>query len=166
MAWAITKKSKISLRFSRFILSLPQIIYEMAIDKVKYWMDLADYDIEVAELMHTGGRWLYVGFMCHQVIEKSLKAYWNSVREDEPPYIHNVKNLAVSCGLYTKMDDEQKMFLDILTPLNIEARYPSYKERLANSLSEEKAKDIIDKTKTLQLWIKQKLSNLQKDIKA
>ena len=43
----------------------------MAIDKVKYWKELADYDIETAEVMYNGGRWLYVGFMCHLVIEKN-----------------------------------------------------------------------------------------------
>ena len=41
----------------------------MAIDKVKYWKELADYDIETAEVMYNGGRWLYVGFMCHLVID-------------------------------------------------------------------------------------------------
>ena len=45
----------------------------MAIDKVKYWKELADYDIETAEVMYNGGRWLYVGFMCHLVIEKNHK---------------------------------------------------------------------------------------------
>ncbi len=45
----------------------------MAIDKVKYWKELADYDIETAEVMYNGGRWLYVGFMCHLVIEKTIK---------------------------------------------------------------------------------------------
>ena len=32
----------------------------MAIDKVEYWRELADYDIETAEVMYGGGRWLYV----------------------------------------------------------------------------------------------------------
>lgn len=45
----------------------------MAIDKVTYWKELADYDIDTAEVMFTGGRWLYVGFMCHQVVEKQLR---------------------------------------------------------------------------------------------
>lgn len=66
----------------------------MAMDKVKYWLDIADYDMGTAEAMLAAGRWLYVGFMCHQVIEKTLKAYWNSKRDDDPPYIHNHKRLA------------------------------------------------------------------------
>ena len=37
----------------------------MAIDKVTYWLDIADYDLETAETLYNGGRWLYVAFMCH-----------------------------------------------------------------------------------------------------
>ena len=44
-------------------------------EKVQYWLDIAKYDIDTAEAMHQTGRWLYVAFMCHQVIEKTLKAY-------------------------------------------------------------------------------------------
>ena len=44
--------------------------------KVQYWLDIANYDIDTAETLQRGGRWLYVAFMCHQVIEKTLKAYW------------------------------------------------------------------------------------------
>lgn len=105
-------------------------------------------------------------FMCHQVIEKTLKAYWNATRDDDPPYIHNHKRLADGAGLYAKMNKEQKAFIDLITPLNIEARYPSYKDDLSKALDEEVCKDIIEKTKALQLWIKQKLSNSQEDTKA
>ena len=31
----------------------------MAIDKVKYWLDIADYDFETAEAMYSTRRWLY-----------------------------------------------------------------------------------------------------------
>lgn len=33
----------------------------MAVDKVKYWLDVADYDMGTAEAMYATGRWLYVG---------------------------------------------------------------------------------------------------------
>lgn len=126
-------------------------------DKVKYWLDIANYDLDTAEAMLQTKRWLYVGFMCHQVIEKTIKAYWHSKREDEPPYIHNLKRLAQGCGLYTSLTEEQKSFIDNLTPLNIEARYPSYKDELAKVLDEKTCNDIISTTKALQSWIKEKL---------
>ena len=37
----------------------------MELDKVKYWTEISDYDLETAEAMYSTGRWLYVGFMCH-----------------------------------------------------------------------------------------------------
>jgi len=40
------------------------------IDKVAYWKDLSDYDFDTAIAMLHSGRYLYVGFMCHQSIEK------------------------------------------------------------------------------------------------
>lgn len=44
-------------------------------DKVKYWLELSDYDVETALAMLNGKRYLYVGFMCHQTIENIFKAY-------------------------------------------------------------------------------------------
>ncbi len=45
-------------------------------EKVKYWIDLYDYDLVMAEAMQKNEHYLYVGFMCHQTIEKIFKAYY------------------------------------------------------------------------------------------
>ena len=63
------------------------------------------------------------------------------------------------------MSEEQLDFIDCLEPLNIEARYPSYKERLFRSLTKEYCVDLLKQTKDLQSWIKIRLSELQKDTK-
>ena len=34
--------------------------------KVTYWIEMSDYDLETADAMLLTGRYLYVGFMCHQ----------------------------------------------------------------------------------------------------
>lgn len=127
-------------------------------EKVKYWLDIADYDLDTAEAMYSTGRWLYVAFMCHQVIEKTLKAYWCATQEDEPPYIHNHKRLADGCGLYSRISMEQKDFLNTVTTYNIEARYPESRDALARKLDKEACRFIIDNTKALQTWIKEQLS--------
>lgn len=41
-------------------------------DKVKYWIDMSDYDFDTAKAMLETKRYLYVGFMCHQTVEKIL----------------------------------------------------------------------------------------------
>ena len=127
-----------------------------------YWLDIVDYDLATAEAMYSTGRWLYVGFMCHQVIEKVLKAYWCGTQDDDPPYIHNHSRLAQGCGIWDDLTDEQKDFLETVTTFNIEARYPRYKEELSRRLTNETCREIIDKTNTLQLWIREKLSEKTK----
>lgn len=55
------------------------------------------------------------------------------------------------------MEEKVKYFIDLIEPLNIETRYPSVKERLLKSLTDSKCLEVIDKTKQIQKWIKQKL---------
>lgn len=108
----------------------------MATDKVAYWIGLANEDIVVADDLFKTKHWLYAVFMCHQVIEKVLKAYWNATQTDEPPYVHNHRRLAEGAGLYAQMTDEQRRFLAVINNMNIEARYPDYKTGIARSLNE------------------------------
>jgi HEPN domain-containing protein len=126
-------------------------------DNVQYWIELSDYDYETAEAMLQSGRYLYVGFMCHQTIEKILKAYFSSKNQEPVPFTHSLSYIAKKANIYDEFTDENKDFLDMLEPLNIEARYPSQKERLMKSLSNAKCKELLKFTKELQLWIKKKL---------
>lgn len=134
----------------------------MATDKITYWLDIADYDLDTAEAMYQTGRWLYVAFMCHQVIEKTLKAYWCGTQPEDPPYTHHHMRLAEGCGLYELMNEEQKDFLDIVTNYNIEARYPEDKEALSQTLTPQVCRQLIDETKKLMTWIKEQLSAAKK----
>ena len=126
-------------------------------NKVIYWLEMSDYDFDTANAMLTTKRYLYVGFMCHQAIEKILKAYWSKVSEEPPLKIHSLSRLAEKSKLDKEMSEEQLDFIDELEPLNIEARYPSYKERLMKSLTEERCKELIKQTNELRTWIKSKL---------
>ena len=58
---------------------------------------------------------------------------------------------------YNEFSELQKEFIDQIEPLNIEARYPSHKERLLKSLIDEKCIEIIQNTKAILKWIKVKL---------
>ena len=86
-------------------------------DKVKYWIELSDYDFDTAQAMLETRRFLYVGFMCHQVIEKMLKAYWSKVLEEPPLKIHHLSRLAAKSGLIDELSEEQ-MRQDILHTRN------------------------------------------------
>lgn len=74
------------------------------------------------------------------------------------PYTHNHMRLATGCGIYEKMSEEQKDFLDTITNFNIEARYPEDKESLSRRLTIQSCYLIIDDTKQLLQWMKDELS--------
>jgi len=97
--------------------------------------------------------------MCHQVVEKILKGYYVFVKGENPPYSHSLNYLAVQSGISDKMTEKQMGFLDLLEPLNVEARYPTNKDQLMQSLNEKRCNDIIEKTVGLYKWIKQQLSD-------
>ena len=99
-------------------------------NKISYWIELSDYDIDTAEALLKSGRYLYVGFMSHQTIEKILKAYFVSTIDESVPYTHSLSLLGKKSGINEIMSEVQKDFIDMLEPLNIETRYPTYKEQL------------------------------------
>ena len=126
-------------------------------EKIEYWTKISDEDLKVAETMLKNDHRLYTGFMCHQVIEKILKAGYQKLKNETPPYTHNLTRLAELAGIDVLFSDEQNMFLDSLNPLNIEARYPDYKEQIAKSLTDERCRQIFEQTVKLQQWIKEEI---------
>ncbi|MDR0306561.1 MAG: HEPN domain-containing protein [Chitinispirillales bacterium] len=126
-------------------------------EKVQYWIDLSNNDLSVAEILIKNGQNLYAGFMCHQAIEKIFKGYYAKVIKDTPPYIHNLTTLSEKSNLSDLLTDEQKVFLAVLNPLNMEVRYPNYKKGIAQTLTNEKTQEILAQTKELLQWTIKKI---------
>ncbi len=126
-------------------------------DNVTYWVELSDYDIKTAEAMLQSKRYLYVGFMAHQAIEKIMKAYFVRVKDETAPFSHSLSFLAKESDIYKDFSEEQRDFIDLIEPMNIEARYPTNKEQLMKSLTEKRCVEILNNAQELQRWIVQKL---------
>lgn len=126
-------------------------------DIVKAWLEHVHEDISAAECLFQGGHWLYVAFLCHQALEKVLKAYYTAFNEDDPPYTHSHTRLLNVCGLTEELTETQLRFIALLEPMYIKARYPEQKARMASMLNKEVCKDFIEKTKQLTLWIEERL---------
>lgn len=126
-------------------------------EKVKYWIPISDYDLQTAKAMHESKRFVYVGFMCHQTIEKILKAYYEKIFHETPPYTHSLTYLSARTELEEELSDGQRSFIDTPEPLNIEARYPAYKMEIFKFMTLERSKAIISKTEEFQKWVKAKL---------
>lgn len=125
--------------------------------KVAYWMELAAYDFGTAQAMLNTERYLYVGFMAHQVAEKSLKALYCKRTESEPPYTHDLWKLIRNMDLIFEPSDGFSELIDQLQPLNIEARYPQDRERLITYLTRERCVTLLRHVEGLMAWIQLKL---------
>jgi len=126
-------------------------------EKIKYWLEMSEYDLVTAQAMLDSKRYLYVGFMCHQSIEKIFKALYSAKKNETPPFVHNLSMISQKGEFYKEFSNEQKDFIDELEPLNIEARYPTQKDKIFQKLSEDKCKNLIEKTRELHEWVKTKL---------
>ena len=79
----------------------------MARNNAHYWLDLARYDVRAAKAMLKAKQWLYVGFLCHLAIEKTLKAYWAHVKKSAAPFTHDLSLLAERTGILAEMDERR-----------------------------------------------------------
>ena len=126
-------------------------------DIVQKWLDHVHEDISAAECLFQGGHWLYVAFLCHQAIEKALKAYYVATHDDDPRFTHSHSKLLEDCGLIDQLTDEQLSFLDLMVPMYIEARYPEQKDAVSRMLNNEACQHMINTTKDLTQWIEERL---------
>lgn len=122
---------------------------------IAYWIELSEYDLNVAESLSEKGHYLYMGFMCHQAVEKMLKAIYVAKFNTVPPYIHKLDKLIELSGLKDAVSEIQYDLIDELIPLNIQARYPAYKDAIYKLIDDVKAKDILTKTGALISWLKE-----------
>ena len=96
--------------------------------------------------------------MCHQSVEKMLKAVFVTKNRTVPPYIHKLDKLIELTGLTSHVSEDQYDLVDELMPLNIQARYPAYKDAIYNLIDNKRAKKILSRTKELILWLKNRIS--------
>jgi len=127
------------------------------IDKVEYWLELCDDDLNAAKAMLKSGNFLWTGFICHLIVEKALKAAIANIASEVPPKSHDLPKLADRTDICGDMSNEYKSLLNKLTPLQIEARYPEYKEKIAATLTESYCDKLLEETEGFLCWIKGKL---------
>jgi HEPN domain-containing protein len=124
-------------------------------EKVEYWLDIAEYDMQTARSMHKSGRYLYTVFMCEQAIEKILKANYLQKLSREAPYSHNLVYLESLMELGISNKDLE--LIAELTTYYIEARYPSYKKKLTSLIGKGRSSSVLNRTEGVFKWLKSKL---------
>ena len=130
------------------------------LNEVEYWLELCDDDLKTAKVLFDAKQYLWMGFICHIIAEKAIKAVVASRTNETPPKIHKLTRLAEIGGIYEKLSESHQNLLEKLTPLQIESRYPEYKERINARLTLLFCKQLIEETEEFVCWIKQQLEKL------
>ena len=119
------------------------------------WFRQADYDMETAEFMLSGGRYFYVVFMCHLSIEKALKGLYQKRLEEIPPKIHNLIYFLNKMGL--KPEESIGKFVVKLNEASVVTRYPEELGKLQKDFTQPIVQDILSRSKEVLKWIKKQL---------
>ena len=126
-------------------------------DKVDYWIELCDDDLKAAKNLLFSKDYLWMGFICHLIAEKSIKAVVASTTSEVPPKIHHLLRLAERAGINEELNEAQKTLLSKLMPLQIEARYPEHKAKIAAILTNDYCTELLEETEEFLCWIKERL---------
>lgn len=119
------------------------------------WLRQADYDIDAAEYMFRGGRYLYAVFMCHLAVEKALKGLYFERRKEFPPKPHSLVFLLGEIGV--KLPADHGKFIVKLSEASIPTRYPENLAKVQKEFTESIVKDILARSKEVISWIKAQL---------
>ena len=121
-------------------------------DRPEEWLKQADYDIDTAEFMFSGGRYFYAVFMCHLSIEKALKGLFKERLKEEPPKVHNLVYFLNKIGI--RPSEDIGRFVIKLNEASVTTRYPDDIGKLQKDFSQAVVKDILSKSKETLEWIK------------
>ena len=124
-------------------------------EKYEYWLDIAQYDLDSAETMLSGKRWLYVVFMCQQSIEKLVKGLYVLYIDDNIPKTHNIRVLVEKFEnlLPESITDDCYDLFEDLTIYYLSGRYADYKQKMSERLNEQTATDFLNRTKEVFSWL-------------
>ncbi len=119
------------------------------------WLKQAEYDLETAEYLFSGGRYVYSVFMCHLSIEKALKGLYEIIIGDFPPKTHNLLYLLKKID--KKPEEALTQFIITLNQISITTRYPDTLEKAQEYFNLEKTSHILSQTHEVIIWIKKQL---------
>jgi len=119
------------------------------------WIALAEYDLETARHMLQTGRYLYVVFMCHLMLEKMLKAHVTEVTQSVPAKSHDLIYLVKKSEL--DLPPSYLDFVGLINNASIPTRYPEDLQRAIGEYPKSVARDYLQRTDEVVQWLKQAL---------
>lgn len=118
------------------------------------WIIQADYDMDTAEYLFQGGRYIYAVFMCHLAIEKALKGLYSKKLQKDPPKSHNLMYFISKAGLM--LPEEIQEFLFDINQASIPTRYPENLSKISKEYTSGRVTEIIINSREVLAWVKTK----------
>ncbi len=122
---------------------------------IGYWIESAEYDLEVVDAMYEKGKYPYALFMGHLSLEKLLKALVVKNTRQHAPYTHSLPLLASKTNI--KMPERTLKKLARFMEFYIEARYPEEQKKFYRKCTREFAKHKLQEIKEVYKWLIEKL---------
>ncbi len=127
----------------------------------KNWLLSADYDLQTAGSLYKDKRYIYVVFMCHLALEKTLKAILSEMFQELPPYTHNLNRLIELADI--ELPKDYQVFVNRINLQSVPTRYPEDFNRFSGEFSQEVAENVLSQTKGIIIWLKQNLLPLKSE---
>ncbi len=115
------------------------------------WLTQANYDMDTADYMFRGGRYMYAVFMCHLSLEKALKGRYAEKLGKEPPKTHNLLYLLEKMKL--TLPEDLFDFISTLNRVSVPTRYPDDLQRILKDYDKKKTKEVLDQSKQVLQWL-------------
>ena len=127
------------------------------IDIMKYWIESANEDYNVMNVLFSNKKNSYCLFFGQMVIEKLLKALYAKNNKETPhaPRTHDLLYLAEKLNL--ELSEEQEVILNEITTFNLSTRYDDYKRAFYNKCTDEYTEEQMIKIKEVKLWLEKML---------
>jgi len=126
-------------------------------EKTDKWLRMCDNDVITTKINLKGEQYLWVGFHCHLIVEKALKAVIAEITDEAPPRIHNLKKLAEIGGVYDDLSEAQRDLMKNLTPMNLDGRYGEYDVDNEQPFTPQECENLLAETEAFLCMIKKKL---------
>jgi HEPN domain-containing protein len=123
--------------------------------RTEEWLRQSDYDMETAEYLFRGGRYMYCVFMCHLAIEKALKGLYFERLRQVPPKSHSLVFLLGEIGV--RPPEDEGRFIVKLSEASIPTRYPEDLAKIQGEYTASVVGEILSKGKEVVAWIRRQL---------
>lgn len=116
------------------------------------WIKSGDYDIRTASALLKSRRYIYVIFMCHLSVEKTLKALVVQERKKTPPRIHDLFRLANLASIV--VPERHQAIISHLNEASVPTRYPEDMSKLVRHYNKAAAERYLAETKGFLKWLR------------